>query len=662
MKAHYVKPVATTAGPRMLLSVAYDPADGPGGGDCWETRAASWSVQAWRRRDGGWHRLRGVGGDGIDAAAVWAALAGCGVRAPRTYVVSPCLSDSLTLLGFWGAADDGRVQLRLSESEYTDADGKRHRKRPHPLVLTGKVDVVGWTMGGKEFRGVGYANHLAVPLTDAARQAGHPPCPAARVVDRPTGHAMPDSAWTASALAAVYRRLIDWWVANGCGRWQDTIGAAAYQWWRTTLPPRTVLEHDHPQALASESAAVQGGRVQLFWFGSAGRTPPTGDVLRHSPRAVGAHLDTPVFKLDVRSMYASLLRDHPFPVRLLRRIRVRTSGQLLSACGAVGVVATVRVRPTTPATPYRHERRGTVYPVGEWWTTLTTPEVVQACERGEVVAVGEVWSYAMETPFRPFAELVTRLRMDAIEKGDTVGGQMCKTLANALGGRLARHGRGWRTEPGRPCRQRWGTWAEVDAETAAVSRCRGIAGVRQRLVEKGERPGGLTACYAHLTAYGRVLLGKYIDTAGDGQTLWCDTDGLIVTAAGLGRLRAAGFVRADRPGFLRVEGEIDHFAARTPKHYVSGDQWTLAGVRDDCGPVRDGAVRCYQSANPVRSAVRPDADAVLTRARTLVLDSIPLAGTPGVDGWLIPPEVRDGRLYQRRDELPAELREWDYDL
>ena len=200
----------------------------------------------------------------------------------------------------------------------------------------------------------------------------------------------------------------------------------------------------------------------------------------------------------------------------------------------------------------------------------------------------------------------------------------------------------------------------MSAEDGPRQSLRGVAGIRQRHIDRRDRPGGLAACFAHLTAYGRCLLDGYMETAGRDTVLWCDTDGMMVAATGVDRLRAAGLIRVDEPGYLRVEGEVECFSARTPKHYCTGDAWVLSGTRDDYGPVDDGVVRCYQSANPVRAAVNPDGLGLLTRARTLRLDSIPLSGTPGRDGWLIPPEVRGGRMVQPTDGLPPELAGWEY--
>lgn len=658
--SHYLRPVLRTTAPHVLAAVAFDPVDGESTGSGYHTSAGSWSVRVARRRGRGWRPVPAATRIGTDAAAVWSALATAAGGSGRVYVVTPVASDTVTLLDLWGRVESGLCSLRLAASEYTDAAGKKHQRRPHPLVLSGVPDVIGWHSQCREFRAVSSGNHLPFAHDELARLIGHPPCEDARRHGRPAGHTDPDSSWTTSLLLAAYQRVIGWWIDAGAGRWSDTLGSMGWQWWRTTVTPRTVLVHDVPGALAQEGAAVRAGRAQLFWFGSAGRDDPKdGDTPAPDP-ARPQHLDVRCWKIDIRSMYVHLMATRQFPTILSGRLRCGSVQQLEEACRTVLVLATVRVRVATPSLPYSSIEKGVVYPVGEWTTTLATPELVAALSRGEVTEVYEVWSYRPGRPFQEFAESLLTIRTKAIASGDTLSGKLSKQIGNALSGRLAAHGRGWRTEPDRVCRRQWGAWSEIDADTGETARLRGVCGVRQRLVVRPERPGGLTACYAHLTSYGRVRLAGIMAMAGRREVLWCDTDGLIVTAAGLAEIRAGGERMDASPGELRVESEVCGFTGRTPRHYHASGLWTLAGTRDDFGIVDRQSVRAYQSANPVRRGATPHAAGLPCTSHVYRVDSIPLSGVPGADGWLIPPVVIDGRLVQPTDELPDELRDWDY--
>lgn len=681
-RPHYVKGVRTTSTPRVLVSIAHDPIDTKSSGHGYTTRAASWSIRISRRRENEWRPLERLNAKSISGNELLRLLTELGPTLGRLYVVTLSPTDTLTMLGAWSLIDTGSWSLRTTRRVGNTTDSSKSGRRPHPLVLSTAPEVVGWSIGAAEFRAVSLYNHLPMSILESAKWAGMPDPPAVYTEGRPAGHVHPDSAWTADALQLIYQRLFAVWTDAGAGRWADTIGAAAWSWWRTTIGDHKVLQHEHESAKAVENAAVHGGRVQTFYFGAVGDVPtaPTGGAAVRP--GTDRRIDGPVFKLDVRSMYATILRDGTFPVKLSHKIRCKDAKQLELASRDMCALATVRVRLESPRLPYRGQYGRIVYPVGEWWTTLSTPELRVALGKGEVKEIGECWLYHPGNPFADFSSQLLALRERCKSAGDNVGGTFAKLIANALGGRLAKTGKGWVTDSKGICRQRWGVWHEVDVTAAAddghglgeagaptdgrprlatsLVTCRGIAGVRQTHKVTADRPGGLTAIYAHLTAYGRCRMARLLDLAGPGGALWCDTDGLIVTRQGLDGIVAGGETIGTEPGQLRIESEYQTFRARTPKHYCADSKWTLAGFRDDYGVIDGGNVIRYQTVNPVRAGQYPDGEALDTAGTTFRLDSIPLSGTPGADGWLLPPVVNGGSLIQPRDDLPDELLNWDY--
>jgi len=649
VKGTHVAPATSTAIPCVLVAVSFDPIHHSETDTGHKTSAGSWSVMTTRRRGATWTVVRHLTSHDLGPVEAWDLICAAGSLGGRPYLVCDSPADVLTLLGFWSRVSDGTVSLRLRYSEYTDAAGKKHNRRPHPLVLSRIPEVVGWEVNGREYRCVGYRNHLPVPLTEAAALAGIDPPSPADGNQQPTGHADQPARWQVAALTAVYHRLMGRWSASGWGRWQDTIGAAAWSMWRTTISKGDLLEHASPSALACESAAIYGGRAEVYYYGPAGADWQSIPMSTDDGGGLWPGLGERLYRVDVRSMYASILRDEVFPARLLHRLRCRSVSALAGAMRGIQVLATVRVRLASPSLPYRDTDGYCQYPTGEWVTTLTHPELRAALARDEVLAVYECWGYAAGRPFSAFARTLLAARAAAVADGDGVHGLYVKLLANALGGKLGATRRGWVSEPDRVCRREWGEWAEVDGDTGQMQRLRGIAGLRQRHVTSPDRRPGLAACYAWLTAYGRTRLSDLMRTAGPGTVLACDTDGFVVTSRGRAALTAAGRLGGVSPGDLREDGEVRAYQARTPKHYLADGRWTLAGVRGDYGPVGNRRVRHHVSVNPVRSGIAPGSADLPTATSVLRLDSIPLSGVPGIDGWLISPVVRDGALSQPPD-------------
>ena len=637
-----ITPTVRTTAPRLLVSVAWEPLDRQCGPTTVETRAGLYAVCRSVRNRSGWRPHSTAYVYPEDGDDLWHTLRVEAAGHHRPYLVTTCASDLLTLSGFWGRVERGEVSLRLSQAEYTDADGERRKRRPHPLILSGTPDVIGWEEDGSEWRAVSVSNHMPAPLSDVAKWLGIDPPAGVDMSAYPLGGAVMPADWTARVLLRAYQRYIDWWVGHNAGRWCDTTGSAAWQLWRSTIADESVLVHDAPGASVLELESVYGGRAELFWFGAAGNVDTHQGGAEMIEPAVPVRINEPIYKLDIRSMYGSILRDEPFPVAVRSRLHIRNPKQLLASEGRDCVIARVRVRLDSPRLPYHDHERGICYPIGEWVTTLCGPELFPAVRRGEVVGVMEAWSYKPGRPFERFADLLLGEREQARGSGDKFSEAVCKWLVNALGGRLARTWRGWTSLPDAPCPEPWGQWLEIDADTGEVVRYRGVCGVRQRYVTRDEREAGLCACYSYLTAYGRSRLADLIDCAGTHSVLWCDTDGLIVTESGVHRLSVAGHLGGDGPGRLRLVEPVRSFVGRTPKHYQTTNGLTLGGVRGDFSPLSRHEVRCYLSCNPVRVGERPDGDSLTTVSRLVRIDAIPLSSVPGPDGWAMPPRVSGG--------------------
>lgn len=641
--------VERTTAPRVLCVVAYTPDDRSEDDGSYMTTAKEWSVETWVHRNGKWHRSKAACYSGASAELAWLAVVSSARGRGRSYVVCNGAVDTLTLLGFWDKADRMSISMRVALTEYEDEEGRKRKRRPHPLILSASPEVIGFSAGLREYRAVGYRNHLPMSLADCAAMA-EVPLPDGDGNDRrPTGAERWPATLAADVMARCYMRLIDRWRVSDSGRWADTIGIAAYNRWRSTIGDDKLLEHDSEGAHALECAACFGGRAETYFFGFAGRRWQEVLMSDDDGGETWPPVSEPIHRVDIRSMYANLLSSREFPCRLQHQIRVRSVQHLRDLAESGGVIARVRVRLESPSIPFDAGEKGIVYPAGEWIAVLCGDELLDACRRGEVVSVSACWLYTMRPIFKEFADQLLAERMSCIEAGDKVGGMWCKLLANSLAGKLASQRRGWIAVPEKPCRQQWGEWREIATGLDTPVRCRGIAGVRQEYHESGEKRKGLTACFAWLTSYGRSFLNRLMLIAGSHAVLACDTDGFLVTDTGLSRLREVPGLMGTAPGELRYEGEVSSWLACTPKHYLADGKWTLAGVRGDAGPVTGRKCKAWAAASPIRRGAKPDGRGIQTVCYTFRIDRIPLSGTPGVDGWLIPPRVVDGQLTQPRD-------------
>lgn len=580
----------------------------------------------------------------LTSGQAWDVLDGLGTSGRRVYVVAGVASDLLTMLDWWGRVERGLYTLRRG-SPLADAvatpDGKPTRIRMHPLVMAGRPDVIGYGCGGSSFKWVSVTNWAECSLHDMAEQVKYE-LPALESGLDKWAYSVYPAADQARVMMLYVSRLMIWWLANGCGTWRDTPGAAAWSSWLRRTQPDSVRPHNDPDASRLEDNAVFGGRASAFYLGSVGDVERWGELAdAPRPSSFGLGLSGPLHRFDVRAMYPSLLRDHLFPARLLRVDR-RCSPRGLKA-GMRSLLAVARVRLTTPAALYpKRIGREAVYPTGTFDTCLTTPELSQAIGLGHLRAVWEVAWYTPGRPFRTWAEWVLNLRATPEVANCPVSKTVVKTLANSFGGTMARRKMGWEDRPRMVPVKWWGPWWSHDSRTGEGVQYRGLAGRVQQMVRADRRPPTFAACFAFLTAHGRVQMNAVREVAGRREVIWQDTDGVMVTDIGRERLERSEHVGTGQFGKLQYEKTFHNVRLITPKHYWADGRWVLAGISDGFDATDGEHAFHVVTTNPARSAVEPTASAVYRAVERVDLESI----EPGLSidhwGWAAPPKMEKG--------------------
>ena len=596
-----------------------------------------------RRVRGRWTQMKEYDCPGWQDA--WDVLDSLAAKGRRPYVVCTRASDVLTLLHWWDRVQRGELVIWPPETrtrKRTVQGGKKRKPRRHPLVIHGRPDIIGYSLNGCPYRWVSVTNWVDLTLHDLARRVGYPLPKEADTLDKWECPAWP--AQDQARLMMHYMQgLMSWWLDLGMGCWKDTPGAAAWSTFLRSAESCPIITHAEEDILKLEDAAVFGGRASVFFAGQIGEDERWDQFADAPPmRLPGLVKAAPVHRLDVRAMYPSLLRDEVYPVKPYKRygrISVQTLKVLVqSLC----VVARVRVRTQRAELP-RKGRKGTEYPVGQFDTVLTTGELIDALEHDEIREVWDAMTYTPGEPFREWAERMLSLRQAMKNKRDKAGEMLVKSISNSLGGRLGRKKQGWQDDPYKVPRTLWGEWTESDFETGELRQYRSLAGHVQVMQCDKYRVGTLGACYAHLTAYGRVFMSKIRALAGRPYVYWQDTDGIICSTFAKQRLEASGMVKDGVWGKLEYERPFHAMRFITPKHYWGDGCWVLAGIHN--GFRIDGDMQSTEilTINPVRSAHDPEASAIYRIVRDIDITKIDPGVTIGDDGWVKPPHVWRGK-------------------
>ncbi len=371
-------------------------------------------------------------------------------------------------------------------------------------------------------------------------------------------------------LIALWSRWLEFLDEHGCGDFRPTIASTAFNTWRRRFMPRAVHLHADALALALERASYRGARSECFFVGrlEAG----------------------PYYMLDINSMYGHVMATAALPAGLYNT-RTRPSLEFLAHKLAAGcVTAQVALEVDRPVFPHQVNGR-TCYPVGRYRTTLTTPELRLALERGWLLEVDAMSWYRSARLFRDYVDYFTELRGRFARSGERSFEEICKLMVNSLHGKFGQRGFEQRVvgqaDPGQV--ERLGVY---DAETLDFHYLTYLAGRVFLERRSGEAPHSFAGIAAHVTAEARLLLWSLIERVPAGHCYYCDTDALIVDDVGLAALAIE--LSPHEPGKLRVDHVSPWCEIYAPKDYKLLDRVRHKGVSIRALETPDGAFHMEQ--------------------------------------------------------------------
>jgi hypothetical protein len=357
-------------------------------------------------------------------------------------------------------------------------------------------------------------------------------------------------------LLRFVRSYIAFIQSHDLGTFRYTIGGQALQGYRHRFMRCPIYIHDNTEALELERRGYYGGRSEAFYVGKS-----TGQTFH---------------QLDVNSMYAYVMRECVFPYKLVRVLNDVPLDTLRRGVERDLVVADVGLHTTEPAYPYRYKGR-LLFPVGDFDTTLTTPEVRYALEHGHLACCTKVAVYKPGVLFRDWVDSIYSLRKAARASGNTLYDELLKRLLNHLYGKFGQRCEEWALLD-EAAELADGVYDFASTKTGRKGRFRYLGGrtwVLQGLYEASE---SFPAISAHVCAYARMHLWSLMLTAGREHVYYCDTDSLIVDGEGLRRL--GSWVDASKLGYLKVEASSDTLNIFGVKDYVHGEKTRRKGIRE----------------------------------------------------------------------------------
>lgn len=365
-------------------------------------------------------------------------------------------------------------------------------------------------------------------------------------------------------LVAAMKYYISFVQDNKLGSLALTKASQAFTAFRHRFTDGSVFIHEQTEVHKMERAAYLGGRVECFQIGQC-----TGG---------------PFISLDVNSMYPFVMKAHQYPVKLLRVAHSPTFRFISEVLESYGVIAEVEISTNEPVYALRQKGK-TIFPVGQFTTTLCTEGLRYAALHGHIQSIQMAAIYQMEDIFTKYVNFMYRLRNKYRRAGNDVMELLSKYMLNALYGKFAQLAIQNEKEDITGCDDysREIIFNLTTGHNMTITRMLNTQ-LTQRM--EGEGKNSNVAIAAHITENARLLLWEIISQIGTDHVLYCDTDSIKIRRSDLERVKWTR--HATRLGALKIENTSDKLYIEGAKNYRTEKGRRIKGIPEAAKEIAPG--------------------------------------------------------------------------
>ncbi len=355
-------------------------------------------------------------------------------------------------------------------------------------------------------------------------------------------------------LYRVVKPLIEYIGAEDLGNWQPTGAGMAYAIWRHKFMTHKVLVHDDLDALTAERAAMHTGRAEAW---------------RHGKLEYGVWTE-----VDMKNAYVSIASECDLPAKLKFTLGAISIEQYRKLSACYRLLCNCTVTTDQPIVPW-HDGKRTLWPVGTFTTWIWDTEINELLASSQGVKIRSVFVYVRAPVLAAWAQWVLDVLRPDNEAISPVVRTFVKHCGRAMIGRISLRSPKWEQFGSNPgCMT--GISHEVDSRTGNVARMMHVGDRTLIETERTEGRDSIPQVTGWIMAECRMRLWRAMCIAGLGNVAHVDTDALVVSKAGLARLRAAcGESWAAR---WAVKGSWSRVIVYGPRNYRAGRRRWAAGV------------------------------------------------------------------------------------
>jgi len=333
-----------------------------------------------------------------------------------------------------------------------------------------------------------------------------------------------------------------------------------------------------------------------------------------------------LYKLDINSMYASLMREKLLPYQLIANYHELDKSGLYNGKKkqgysnktlwsiyktakknnlAVIVNATVELNEENAYILNNFKDFGfnkSIFAYGKFNVSLCTPELEFIENCNTKITIHEINVYQTKLIFKEFVEFFYDVRLKAKRENNKVDDEFCKLMLNGQYGKWGQKKIAYDVvkKDGKFYKEYAGVIFHM---VKRIKERTGIINFKKQIIYLGSivNEGELyslncdlyllrqteenaydsfVAISSFITSYARMMLVKYLLIAERKNVYYCDTDSLFVNEKGFNNLKRNGYISKTMLGLLKIEG-ISFGRFYAPKFYDFDGERKCKGIKKD---------------------------------------------------------------------------------
>lgn len=468
-----------------------------------------------------------------------------------------------------------------------------------------------WEYNGATILMVDATSVYPVPLAQLGTSFMQPKLPL-------PGNDDPNAAWMARCVRDVeilrdaVLTYLDWIEREGLGSWQLTGAGQSYAAFKARHLTHAMLVHGDLEALEAERRAMWTGRCEAYWRGRTGR--------------VG------IEEWDLSLAFCRLAQAYEMPVQLVGQVSPDLDlAQFLSRPKSA-ILAHVEVTTDKPVVPTKVGDR-MAWPVGNFETTLWTPELRMALAEGAQLRVVQAFRYATAPALRQWADWV----IGQIGEGSTDVPPWLRIIlkhwSRALIGRFGMNYTKW---------ERYGSTDHLDARQSTVYdmttgqtfELTHIGTEVQMEAGREEWDQSIPAITGYIMSLSRVWLWELINALPEKSVLYVDTDSLWITSEHHDAAVALSQTALGKG--LRLKHIYDRATILGPRQIIADGRPRIAGIPTRAVTLASGAIQGEVWESLTQALRRGEPTAVTTTDRTWKVSGVDNRRVGERTGWTQP--------------------------